>query len=107
MHLPPGVLGNRDAARLGNAFDPRRDVDTVAKDIITLNNDIANVDPDPKPDWIAFSASGVVVSKLSLDLDRAGDSVHSAREFHQRAVAHELDDTTRMGGNRRVDQLTP
>ena len=36
-----------------------------------------------------------------------GDSVHSAREFHQRAVAHELDDTTRMGGNRRVDQLTP
>jgi hypothetical protein len=49
LHLPPGVLGNRDAARLSNAFDPRRDVDTVAKDIITLNNDIANVDPDPKP----------------------------------------------------------
>ena len=30
-----------------------------------------------------------------------------ARELHQRAVAHELDDSTRMGGNRRVDQLTP
>ena len=81
--------------------------DTVAKDIITLNNDIASVDPDPKPDWIAFCASSVVVPKLFLNLHGTGDSVHSAREFHQRAVAHKLDDTTRMGGNHRVDQLTP
>ena len=56
LHLPPGVLGNRDAARLGDAFDPRRDVDAVAKDIITLDDDIANVDPDPKPDWIGLQS---------------------------------------------------
>ena len=35
------------------------------------------------------------------------DGVHGARELHQRAVAHELDDTARMRGNRRVDQLAP
>ena len=67
LHLPPSVLGNRDATRFSHAFKPCRDVDTVAKDIITLNNDIANVDPDPKPDWIAFCASGVVVPKLFLN----------------------------------------
>ena len=41
--------------------------------------------------------------ELSLDFDCAGDGVHSARELHQRAVAHELDDTTRMDGNRWID----
>jgi hypothetical protein len=48
-----------------------------------------------------------VLPKLLLDFDGAGDRVYGAREFYQRAVAHELDDTTRMGGNRWVDQLTP
>ena len=48
-----------------------------------------------------------MLPKLSLDFDGAGDSIHGAGEFHQRAIAHQLDDTTRMGGNRRVDQLTP
>jgi len=84
-----------------------RDIHAVAKDIITLNNDIANVDPDPKPELIYFAATGVALAKLPLDFDGAGDCVHGACEFHQRAVAHELDDTTKMGGNRRVDQLTP
>jgi hypothetical protein len=32
-----------------------------------------------------------VLPKLSLDFDGAGYGVHGAREFHQRAVAHELD----------------
>jgi hypothetical protein len=42
-----------------NAFDQRRDVDTVAKDIITLNNDIADVDLDPKPQRIASVLAAV------------------------------------------------
>ena len=107
LHLPPGVLGNRDAARFGNALDPRRDVDAVAKDILALDDDVADIDPDPELDRIGFGATGIVLPKLSLNFDRAGDSVHGAREFHQRAVAHKLDDTAGMGGNRRVDQLTP
>ena len=104
LHLPPSVLGNRDAARLGDAFDPRRNVDAVAEDIVALDDDVADIDADPKPDRIGHGAAGVALPKLSLNFDGAGDGVDGAREFHQRAVAHELDDTTRMGGNRRVDQ---
>ena len=107
LHLPPSVLGNRDAARFGNALDPRRDVDAVAKDILAFDDDVADVDPDPELDRIGFGATGIVLPKLSLNLDRAGDSVHGAREFHQRAVAHEFDDTAGMGRNHRVDKLTP
>jgi hypothetical protein len=107
LHLPPDVLGNRDATRLCNAFDPRRDVDAVAQDIVTLDDDIANIDPDPQPDWIGVGATGVLLHKLFLDFDGAGDGVHGAGEFHQRAVAHELDDTAGMRGDRRIDQLAP
>ena len=104
-HLPPGVLGNGDPARFGDALDPRRNVDAVAKDIVTFDDDVSDVDPDPEPNRIGFGATGLVLPKLSLNFDGAGDSVHGAREFHQYAVAHEFDDTAGMGGNRRVDQI--
>ena len=107
LHLPPCVLGDRNAAGFGDAFDPRRDVDAVAKDVLALDDDIADVDPDPDPDRIDFGATGIVLAKLSLDFDSASDGVHGARELHQRAVADELDDTARMAGDCRIDQLTP
>ena len=82
-------------------------VDAVAKDVLALDDNIADVDPDPEPDRADFGATGIVLAKLSLDFDGASDGVHGARELHQRAVAHELDDTARMAGDCRIDQLTP
>jgi hypothetical protein len=99
----PCVLGDRNAARFGDPFDPRRDVDAVAQDVLALDDDIADVDPDPEPDRIDFGATGILLAKLSLDFDSASDGVHGACELHQRAVAHELDDTARMAGDCRID----
>jgi hypothetical protein len=65
LNLPPSVLGNRDSARLGDAFDPRRDVDAVAKDVSALDDDIANVDADPKLDWSRFNATGIVLPEMA------------------------------------------
>ena len=97
----------RDTARLGDAFDPRRDVDAVAKDILAFDDDVADIDADPELDRIGLGTTGIVLAKLSLNFDGASDGIHGACEFHQRAVAHELDDTAGMGGNRRIDQLAP
>ncbi len=72
-----------------------------------LHDDVADVDADPKLDRIGLGATGIVLAELSLDFDCAGDGVHSARELHQRAVAHELDDPSCMGGNRRINKLAP
>ena len=33
-----------DAARLGKALDPRRDIDPVAVDVIAVDDDIAEID---------------------------------------------------------------
>ena len=75
LHLPPSVLGNRDAARFGNALDPRRDVDAVAKDVLALDDDVADIDADPELDRIGLGATGIVLPKLSLNFDRASDGV--------------------------------
>src|SRR5258708_6091268 len=37
-----------DTSRLSNALKPCSDVDTVPKNVIALDQDVAEVDPDPK-----------------------------------------------------------
>ena len=48
--LPVGVLGHRHAARLGDRFDPRRDVDAVAEQVAFVGDHVADVDADPECD---------------------------------------------------------
>src|SRR5712671_3270429 len=45
-HLPKRVLREADAAGLGNAFEPRCDVDPVAQDVVALDQHIAEMDAD-------------------------------------------------------------
>jgi hypothetical protein len=101
LHLPPGVLGNRDTARFSDALDTSCDIDAVAKNVVALDDDVADIDADSELDRIGFITGAL--PKLSLNFDGAGHRVHGAREFHQRAVAHQLDDTAGMGGDRRID----
>ena len=46
-HLFKGRRGNTDSAGFGDAFQPRCDIDAVPKDVIGINDDIANIDSDP------------------------------------------------------------
>ena len=46
------VIGNADAARLGNPFKPRCNVDTIAEDIIVIDDDVADMDADAKVDLL-------------------------------------------------------
>jgi hypothetical protein len=62
LHLPPSILRNRDTARFGDALDPRRDVDAVAKDILAVYDDIADVDADAKLDRIGLGAARVALA---------------------------------------------
>src|SRR5580692_5493022 len=45
------IVGGRrdaDAARFGDPFKPRRDIDAVAKNIVVLYQNIAQIDSDPE-----------------------------------------------------------
>lgn len=44
--LPVRIVGDANAAGLCNAFKARCDVDAVAEDIIVIDNDVADMNPD-------------------------------------------------------------
>src|SRR5438132_4489640 len=45
-HLTKSVFGDADAAGFGDAFEPRRDVDAVAEDVVSLDQYVAEMDAD-------------------------------------------------------------
>src|SRR5262249_3195823 len=45
-HLAKSVLGDADPAGLADAFQPCRDVDSIAEDVVALDKDIAGVNAD-------------------------------------------------------------
>jgi hypothetical protein len=48
--LPMGIVGGADTAGLRDSFEARGDVDAVAKDIVFVNDNIADVNADPEFD---------------------------------------------------------
>jgi hypothetical protein len=96
MHTPPGFA---------ERFQACRDVDAVAKDIVAVDDDVADVDPHPEHDLPFRSDARVAPDHAALDLDRAGDRIHDAGEFHQHPIAGGLDDAAVVLGNAAVDQF--
>ena len=87
----------------------RRNVDAVAEDVVALDDDVADMNADAEADRIGAGAraANFALAELFLYLDGASNRVHRAGEFQQRTVAHELDDTAGMRGDRRIDQFAP
>ena len=52
-----GVAGDTNTANLADLLQARRDVDAVAEDIITLDDDVAQVHADAKADGVFGGAA--------------------------------------------------
>ena len=105
--LTPGVVGQADAAGLGNSLHSGGDVDAVAEDIVVVKDDIADVNADAEFDPPVRRDIGVLFGHRALDLDRAARPVHDARELGEQPVARGLDDAPVMGGNPGIDNFLP
>src|SRR6516162_707553 len=105
-HLAERVVRYADAAGLGDAFEPRGDVDAVAVDVAVLDDDVAEVDADPEGDPFLLRCRGIALDHRSLHGERAGDRLDHARELDQQAVAGRLDDSAVVPGYHWIDQLS-
>ena len=94
--LPLGVIGNADAAGFRNPFEPRGDVDAVAKDIVVVDNDVADVDADAKLYPPVLWGVGIVLGHVALDFQSTSRRVHRAGELNESAVPGILDDASAM-----------
>jgi hypothetical protein len=93
------------AAGIRQGFQVRCDIDAVAKDVAVLDDDVAEIDPDPEPDPAVLGPAGFAIDHRPLYFGGAAHRVDDAREFHQHPVASRLDYTAGMRADLRVDQL--
>ncbi len=96
-NLSISVIRYANAARLGNTLQPSSDIDSVAKDIVVVNDDITNMDADAEFNSDILRDVGILRSHCALDFDGAAGGIDCAGEFHEHAVTCCLDDAASMG----------
>ena len=99
------VDDRRDTDPTGRSerLQPCRHVDSVAVDVVTIDDDVAEVDTDPEHDTCrrGFALHG------ALDIESAPDRVNDTAELHQRTVADQLDDAPLVSGDSGIEDLFP
>ncbi len=96
-----------DAARLGEHFEARRDVDAVAKDVVALNDHVAQIDANAELYPPRRRDVRVASRHPALNLGRAQHRVGDAVKLDQHAVASGLDDAAVVLRDGRIDELDP
>src|SRR5205085_7765145 len=94
-----------NSAGLGQGFEARGDVDAVTENIVVLDDDVAEIDPNAEYNPQIFRHRCVPLGHPALHRDGAGDGLNHARELDQDAVASCLNDTAFVFGNAWIDQF--
>src|SRR6266446_9003691 len=74
-------------SRIGQGFDPRRDVDAVAVEVVALDDHVAEIDADAQLDAAVRRDTRVPLGHRLLHRDRATHRIDDAGKLHQHAVA--------------------
>ena len=100
------MLRETDRPRLGDALQPRGDIDAVAHQIaVGLLDDVAEMDADPNFDALVGRNPCVALDHRPLDFNSAVHRIDDTAELDDAAVAGALDDPAMVDGDGRVDQV--
>ena len=94
-----------DAAGFSDALQPRRDIGAVTEDVVAVDNDVADIDPDPVPDLRADCAR-CQLRHCPLNCNGASHGIDGACELDQHAVAGRLDDPALVPGDCGINEFT-
>jgi hypothetical protein len=81
---------------MGNALQACRHIDPIAKNILTFDDHIAKVYPDPELDETIPGQVGVPDGNALLNVHRAGNGVHHTWELRQDPVSSRFKDTASL-----------
>jgi hypothetical protein len=96
MQTPPGSH---------NASRPGGHVYAVPKDVISVNQNVADVDANAKHDAAILWQGSIAADHAELHRNRTGYRIDNAAELGEEPIACSLYDAPVMSGNRRIDQL--
>jgi hypothetical protein len=101
-YLPERILRQADAARCGDAFEPGRDVHAVAQDIISLDQNVAEMDADAPFHAPVNRDRGVALGRQPLQRDGAVDRADYRGKLNKKAVTGGLNNAPAMRADDRV-----
>ena len=93
------------SAGFGDLLKPGSYVDPVAQNVISVDDDVAQVDANAEGDAAVFVDVTVAFGHALLHDNAAFDCRHDGRKFQQQSVAHGLDDTAAVAGDGVVDHF--
>ena len=96
-----------DTARIGQRFKARGDVNAIAKDIVSVDDDVADVDAETETNLTVFREPGVPLGHTALNIDGVRNRIDRAAELDQRPVARRLDDATIVLDDLGMEKLRP
>ncbi len=107
MVLDQFVHPGRDAdlARLRDMLDLVSDIDAVADQVLAVDQDIAEIDPDPEPHAAVLGHVRAHGFNSLLDVRGATQRFDRAGEFGHDAVARASEDPALMVCHQRLDRL--
>src|SRR6516164_10999500 len=97
----------RAAAHKAGSVSLQSEVDTVAKDVVVVENDVAEIDADAEIDASLGLHAGVARGHLALHLDRTTNRVDHARKLAEQTIARRVDDATTVLLDLGVGNLAP
>jgi len=98
---------NANAAGLGQRFQPCSDIDAIAKNIVLVDDHVAQIDADAELDPSLRRQVAIAPTHPALNLGGAQNRLDDAMEFDEHAVARRLDDAAVIFGDSRIDELEP
>jgi hypothetical protein len=98
-------LGNGDAANRSDAFEPRRHIDAITKDVSALDDHISEVHSHAEFNAPILWNTGITSTECALNICRTADRAHHTGELHQHAIAGKFDDAPLMLGDFAVDHI--
>jgi len=98
-------VGDEDATGVGEGFDPCRDVDTVAIEVVALDDHVAEIDADAQFDAVVHRATAVPLGHRLLHRDRATHRIDDAGKLYQQAIAGGFDEAALVLGDLWIEEV--
>ena len=102
--LPVGIIGHADPARFGDALKAGSNIDTITKDIVVFNDNIADVNADAKFNPLDLRYIDIVFGHAALNFVGTSHGVNDAGKLDESAVAGVLDDASVMLSDFRIEK---
>jgi hypothetical protein len=90
-HVLLNAGGHANASRLGQTFQPGRDIHSVTEDVVVLHHDVALVNADTELYAIVDRCSGISLTHTVLPLGRTAQCIYHTGKLDQQAITGRFD----------------